>query len=84
MRPRPVVRSPVSTTAPAALSRRTLSETVGLDRPVAAAISARVACRCAISARSTCSSESERSSSRVGFVGPSNSRKDSCLNASGC
>ena len=69
MRPRPVVRSPVSTTTPAAPSRRTLSETVGLDRPVATAISARVARRCTISARSTCSSDSERSSSSEGFVG---------------
>ena len=45
MRPRPLVRSPVSTIAPAASSRRTLSETVGFDSPVVAAISARVARR---------------------------------------
>ena len=51
------------------VSLRALSEAVGLDRPVWAAISARVRRGWSISARRTCSSVSDRSSSNDGFAG---------------
>ena len=68
-RPRPVVRSPVSTSSPAAASRRTLSPTVGLEMPVAVGQLGPGQPRCSISARSTCSSVSARSRSSDGFGG---------------